>query len=158
VPDEFYTRSTRRLPEPYWGRDFPYEPFVFETVRVDKNGVFFWTDQQPVAVSQALRHELLGATWRNPHWDLYFGPLHLGALVRRAGRIRFIRALIRQGVRIVKDRTDPRHLDPLALGPSTCLTPTAGMPWKETDVMKETTQFVLEWQSVVGTSERVAST
>ncbi len=92
VPSEFYTRSSRRLPEPYWGHDFSYEPFVFETVRVDKNGVFFWTDQRPVQVSQALRHELLGATWRNPHWDLYFGPLHLGALVRRAGRVRFVRA------------------------------------------------------------------
>jgi hypothetical protein len=92
VPAEFYTRSQRRLPEPYWGRDFSYDVEEFETVRVNKKGAFFWTDQQCVAVSLALKHQLLGVTWRSSPCDLYFGPLHLGAPERRAGRIRFVRA------------------------------------------------------------------
>jgi transposase InsO family protein len=43
-PAEFYQRSHRVLPQPYWGRDFDY-PEQFETARVRKSGSLPWNDR-----------------------------------------------------------------------------------------------------------------
>jgi putative transposase len=91
VPADFYASSSRRLTEPVWGKDFEYEHYVYETLRVDKGGAIFWNDAKRVFVSTTLRHQLLGLQWRGPNWDVYLGPLLIGELQRRRGRVRFVR-------------------------------------------------------------------
>lgn len=54
VPASFYNASKRRLQEPWFGKPFEYEPYVFETAQVDKYGAIRWHDSR-VPVSLALR-------------------------------------------------------------------------------------------------------
>jgi hypothetical protein len=89
-PAEFYERSARSLPEPYWGRDFTY-PEGFEVARVSKTGRLPWNDRS-VFVTTTLRHELLGLTWNGKAWDVFFGSTRLGQLRRSRNCLRFVRA------------------------------------------------------------------
>jgi transposase-like protein len=73
-------RSSRSLPEPYWGRDFTY-PEGFEVARVSKSGRLPWNDRS-VFVTATLRHELLGLSWNGKVWDVFFGSTRLGQLRR----------------------------------------------------------------------------
>ena len=68
MPSDFYERSERLLPEPYFGADFTYEPYVYETVKVRASGAFTWTGGRSVFVSTALSNEVLGAhaPYRHP--------------------------------------------------------------------------------------------
>jgi transposase InsO family protein len=90
VPADFYQPSKIRLPEPYWGRD-PIYGEDFETVRVRKCGSVIWNERRTF-ISQALKHCLLGLSWRETHWDVFFGPLLLGTLLTRRKRLQFIRS------------------------------------------------------------------
>ena len=58
LPADFYSASSRALPEPYWGKDFCY-PEDFEVVRVRKPGTLQWNNRA-VFVTSVLRHQLLG--------------------------------------------------------------------------------------------------
>jgi putative transposase len=91
VPLDFYSRSTRILPDPPYGRDFEY-PVEFETVRVRKTGAITWNDRS-IAVSEALRYRLLGLDWQPERgvWSVYFGSLLLGDLQRTRSQYRFVR-------------------------------------------------------------------
>jgi transposase InsO family protein len=90
VPADCYERSSRRLPEPAWGKDFVY-PEEFEVVQVRRTGCFWWNEQQ-INVSQALKHQRLGLDWRAGSWNVYFGALHIGSLTSgRGGRSKFVR-------------------------------------------------------------------
>lgn len=40
-------------------------------------------------LSTALEGQLVGLRWRGPHWDVFFGPLHLGSLMTRRRRLQF---------------------------------------------------------------------
>jgi transposase InsO family protein len=78
-PADFYCRSDRRLPEPYWGRDFDY-PGEYERARVRKSGHLPWNDRSTF-VSEALKHQLLGLQWQpNGSWRVYFCDLPIGTL------------------------------------------------------------------------------
>jgi len=88
VPADFFVRSERLLPNPYWGRDFAY-PDHYETARVRHSGSMPWNDRS-VFISTTLRHELLGLEWtRQRKWKVYFGPLLIGTLFSRDHRLRF---------------------------------------------------------------------
>jgi hypothetical protein len=90
VPADFYECSSRRLPEPAWGKDFAY-PDEFEVVQVRRTGCFWWNEHQ-VNVSQALKHQRLGLDWRAGNWDVYFGALRIGSLTSgRGGKSKFTR-------------------------------------------------------------------
>jgi transposase InsO family protein len=90
VPADFYERSLRTMPEPYWGREFVY-PEDYEVVDVRKSGCFYWNERS-VMVSAALSHQRLGLSWREGDWDVFFGPLRIGVLTRgRGGRAKFVR-------------------------------------------------------------------
>jgi hypothetical protein len=88
VPADFFELSTRRLPDPYWGRDFTY-PDDYETARVRKSGSMPWNDRL-VFVSTTLRHELVGLQWCGTgKWNVYFGPVLIGFLATRSSKHRF---------------------------------------------------------------------
>jgi len=93
IPAAFYQRSRRPLPIPSWGRDFGY-PAELETARSDKHGVLRWRNQ-PLPVSAALRHELLGLKPTGPdRWAVHFGSLRIGRIDRKPRsrfRLRFVR-------------------------------------------------------------------
>jgi transposase InsO family protein len=88
VPADFYELSARRLPEPWWGRDFTY-PEDFETARVRKSGSMPWNDRS-VFVSTTLRYALLGLEWSaHGSWNVYFGSVVIGVLRTRNQKPRF---------------------------------------------------------------------
>ena len=88
VPAEFFELSARRLPDPYWGKDFAY-PEDYETTRVRKSGSMPWNDRS-VFISTTLRHELLGLAWTgHAKWNVYFGKLRIGTLAKRNRQLRF---------------------------------------------------------------------
>lgn len=91
VPANFYQPSPRLYRDVDERRDFTYEPYVFETARVSKDGSIYDFDGRTVFISAALRHQLLGLLWDAPHWDVYFGERRLGRLVRRRGKTVFVR-------------------------------------------------------------------
>jgi putative transposase len=90
VPADFYERSRCPLPIPNWGRDFLY-PEDHELVRVTKTGTLRWNGQT-VPISQVLRHQTLGLEWNDGEWNVFFGPLQLGQLLRsKTKKFRFQR-------------------------------------------------------------------
>jgi len=92
VPADFYEISRRPLPDPYFGADFNYPYLEYELFRADETGSIYWLDRRKLSISEAFRHELLGARWQGGHWDLFFGSLFLGRIFRRKDRIEFLRA------------------------------------------------------------------
>jgi transposase InsO family protein len=87
VPADFYERSARSLPIPHWGRDFEYSDF-FETARVSKSGTLAWGDRV-VHISSVFAHQLLGLSWDQLGWEIFFGPRKLGRLTRSGSREKF---------------------------------------------------------------------
>jgi hypothetical protein len=88
VPADLYELSARRLPDPWWGRDFVY-PEDYETSRVRKSGSMP-SNGRHVFVSTALRHALLGLDWTgNGTWNVFFGPLLVGTLRNANHKLRF---------------------------------------------------------------------
>jgi transposase InsO family protein len=78
-PADFYCRSSRVLPEPYWGRDFNY-PAEYERSRVRNSGHLAWNDRS-VFISAALKHQWLGLEWQtNGSWRVFFCNLPIGTL------------------------------------------------------------------------------
>ncbi len=89
-PADFYEPSATPLPDPPWGRDFPY-PEHFEVVRVRRTGSLRW-NTRTVFVSTVLRHELLGLEWsERGHWSVYFGAQFIGHLTRKKTTLLFTR-------------------------------------------------------------------
>lgn len=87
-PAEFYKRSTRVLPEPYWGRDFDY-PNDYECARVRKSGHLPW-NHRSAFVSSVLKHQLLGLRWQdNGSWRVYFRNLPIGTLSANRSKLAF---------------------------------------------------------------------
>lgn len=90
TPADFYAPSTRRLPDPPWGRDFTY-PEDAEVARVLRTGRLRWNGRG-VFISTVLRHQLLGFTWREEGgWAVHFGALPIGHLTRIKTRLHFTR-------------------------------------------------------------------
>ena len=85
TPHEFYEVSSRRLPEPWWGKDFDYD-MEAETPRVSKDGHIL-THRGAVFLSTTLAHELVEIDWyeRN-RARVLFGTLNLGELVAKPRR------------------------------------------------------------------------
>jgi putative transposase len=102
VPADFYERSRRSLPEPYFGADYEYPYLEYEPFHTDKTGAIYWIDQRRLHISDAFRNELLGARWRGGHWEVFFGRLLLGRVVRRDDRAQFLRADSPQFKRLVR--------------------------------------------------------
>jgi putative transposase len=79
VPADYYQSSTRSAPDPIWGKDFEYDTEL-ETAKVDRLGRLRW-GQSSVMISAALSNTVLALKWRSArHWDVFFGPLLVGAL------------------------------------------------------------------------------
>jgi transposase InsO family protein len=85
TPHEFYDVSSRRLPEPWWGKDFEYD-MEAEALRVSKDGLLA-THRGAFFLSTTLAHELIEIDWyeRN-RARVLFGTLKLGELVAKAKR------------------------------------------------------------------------
>ena len=91
VPKDFYQPSEKRLPEPWWGRDFQY-PSDWEIVRLSHTGRLHWNDRS-VLISAALRHEHLGLRHiEDGTWELYLGSIRLGSLTTSRRSLSFHRA------------------------------------------------------------------
>jgi transposase InsO family protein len=85
TPHEFYEVSSRRLPEPWWGKDFDYD-MEAETPRVSKAGHIL-THRGAVFLSTTLAHQLLEIDWYQAHRArVLFGSLNLGELVAKPKR------------------------------------------------------------------------
>jgi transposase InsO family protein len=82
VPDDYYERSSRCMPEAQRLRQpFAY-PDGFETILVTKTGYISWNGRR-VFISAALARHTLGMKWEDGgDWTLYFGTMLLGALRR----------------------------------------------------------------------------
>jgi transposase InsO family protein len=92
-PAKFYSRSTRALPIPPWGRDFAY-PANWERVRTSRLGVMLWNGSR-VKIGAAFANQVLGCCWTDDGWDLYLGALQLGACSwsdARHRKLRFVPA------------------------------------------------------------------
>jgi hypothetical protein len=85
TPHEFYDVSSRRLPQPWWGKDFEYD-MEAEALRVSKDGQLA-THRGAFFLSTTLAHELIEIDWyeRN-RARVLFGTLKLGELVAKAKR------------------------------------------------------------------------
>jgi putative transposase len=106
TPAELYEPSRRRLPEPPWGKDHEY-PLDYETVRLSKLGIASWR-HGGFFVSTALGHDLLGLNWLGgQHWEVYFGPLRIGALTTRPRQRRATFVPIREVSPMSLDKPSP---------------------------------------------------
>lgn len=85
TPDEFYEISSRRLPEPWWGKDFDYD-MEAEALRVSKDG-YVATHRGGFFLSTTLTHELVEIDWyeRN-RARVLFGTMNLGEIVAKPKR------------------------------------------------------------------------
>jgi len=85
TPHEFYEVSSRRLPEPWWGKDFEYD-MEAETPRVTRDG-HVATHRGSFFLSSTLAHQLVEIDWYQRHRArVLFGTLNLGELVAKPGR------------------------------------------------------------------------
>ena len=85
TPHEFYEISSRRLPEPWWGKDFEYD-MEAEALRVSKDG-YIATHRGAFFLSTTLAHELVEIDWYEKNRArVLFGTLRLGELVAKAKR------------------------------------------------------------------------
>lgn len=85
TPHEFYDISSRRLPEPWWGKDFEYD-MEAEALRVSKDGAIA-THRGAFFLSTTLAHELIEIDWyENNRARVMFGTLKLGELVAKVKR------------------------------------------------------------------------
>jgi transposase InsO family protein len=85
TPHEFYEVSSRRLPEPWWGKDFDYD-MEAEALRVSKDG-YVATHRGGFFLSTTLTHELVEIDWyeRN-RARVLFGTMNLGEIVAKPKR------------------------------------------------------------------------
>ena len=85
TPHEFYDISTRRLPEPWWGKDFDYD-MEAEALRVSKDG-YVATHRGAFFLSTTLVHEVVEIDWyeRN-RARVLFGTMNLGEVVAKPKR------------------------------------------------------------------------
>jgi putative transposase len=85
TPHEFYEVSPRRLPEPWWGKDFDYD-MEAEALRVSKDG-YVSTHRGTFFLSTTLTHELVEIDWyeRN-RARVLFGTMNLGDIVAKPKR------------------------------------------------------------------------
>lgn len=85
TPHELYEVSSRRLPEPWWGKDFDYD-MEAEALRVSKDG-HVATHRGAFFLSTTLTHELVEIDWYEPNRArVLFGTLNLGELVAKPKR------------------------------------------------------------------------
>jgi transposase InsO family protein len=85
TPHEFYDVSSRRLPEPWWGKDFEYD-MEAEALRVSKDGAIA-THRGAFFLSTTLAHQLIEIDWyENNRARVMFGTLKLGELVAKVKR------------------------------------------------------------------------
>ena len=85
TPHEFYDVSSRRLPEPWWGKDFEYD-MEAEALRVSKDGTIA-THRGAFFLSTTLAHELIEIDWYEANRArVLFGTLKLGELVAKVKR------------------------------------------------------------------------
>lgn len=86
-PADFYTPS----PRPYPTQLPPLEyPAHFEVRYVSRNGGIRWRGRW-INISHVLDQQHVGfAEVADGHWDVYFGPLWLGRLNERTGRVNFL--------------------------------------------------------------------
>jgi transposase InsO family protein len=85
TPHEFYEISSRRLPQPWWGKDFEYD-MEAEALRVSKDG-YIATHRGAFFLSTTLAHELVEIDWyeRN-RARVLFGTMNLGNIVAKPKR------------------------------------------------------------------------
>jgi transposase InsO family protein len=85
TPHEFYEISSRRLPQPWWGKDFEYD-MEAEALRVSKDG-YIATHRGAFFLSTTLAHELVEIDWyeRN-RARVLFGTMNLGDIVAKPKR------------------------------------------------------------------------
>lgn len=85
TPHEFYEMSSRRLPVPWWGKDFEYD-MEAEALRVSKDG-YIATHRGASFLSTTLAHELVEVDWYvSNRARVLFGTMNLGELVAKAKR------------------------------------------------------------------------
>jgi transposase InsO family protein len=85
TPHEFYEISSRRLPVPWWGKDFEYDQEA-EALRVSKDG-YIATHRGAFFLSTTLAHELVEIDWYEANRArVLFGAMNLGELVAKAKR------------------------------------------------------------------------
>jgi putative transposase len=91
TPNEFYEISPRRLPEPWWGKDFDYD-MEAEALRVSRLG-HVATHRGSFFLSTTLAHELVEIDWHQRNRArVLFGTLNVGEVVAKPKRrqLRFI--------------------------------------------------------------------
>ena len=116
-PHEFYEVSSRRLPEPWWGKDFDYD-MEAETPKVSKDGNVV-THRGAFFLSTTLAHQLVEIDWYQAHRArVLFGTLNLGELVAKPKR-RQLRFSPVDSVDLTQPTTiaaqQPKQLSPMSL-------------------------------------------
>lgn len=104
TPSSVFEPSTRTYPKKIESPDYPA---AFETRRVDFHGTMKWKGER-LFLSESLAHEPVGVEQDDEGcWRVWYGPVYLGALVRGADAIQFVRP-----------RREPRKKPPMPRGVS----------------------------------------